>query len=601
MTGDDYRPIADYAFLSDCHSTALVSSHGSIDWACLRRFDAGSAFARLLDVRRGGAFSIRPVAEITEVHRRYLPGTLVLETTMSTDAGAVRCTDAFTMSSGGSADPRNELVRVVEAVDRPVEVEVVVEPRFDYGDTRPWMRRHADGRVTAVGGDDALVIDTDVDLDIDREASRLHARVTIEPGAARVCSVVAVPAHLVDTALADRQSARVHLAETVDWWVDWSDATDATGPHADLLARSAMVLKGLTCAPTGAIIAAPTTSLPEVVGGSDNWDYRYSWVRDSTLALSALADVGHHDVAQGFRDFVMRSSAGHGDELQIMYGPYGQRRLPELELDLEGWRGSSPVRIGNGAVRQVQLDLYGHLLDAVQLWHGRKDDIDDDEWSFLRSVVDQAMARRNDTDSGIWELRGPPQHFVESKVMVWVALDRGIRLVEDHGFDDVSVDEWRQARDEVRHDVLTRGVDPDRGNFVQHYGTTAVDASLLKLVLVGFVEADDERMRITTDVIMDELGVAPHGFLRRYATEADAREGVFLLCSCWLVEVLALQGRTDEATALFDALETTGNDLGLFAEEYDAGADELLGNFPQAFTHLGMVAAARRLHTVSTR
>lgn len=596
MSDDRYRSIGDYAFLSDCHSTALVSSHGSIDWACLRRFDAGSVFGRILDAERGGFFSIRPVAEITEVTRRYLPATLVLETTMTTEHGSIRCTDAYAMRRGGASTPSQELLRKVEGLDGDVEVEVLVDPRFDYGLTQPWLRLHDDGRYSAIGGDDAIVLHSSVDLDMDRERCRFSARTRLRHSDVATISLVSQAAHLVDTSAADHDKVGAHLRTTRRWWTDWSKATVTDGPYAEVLARSAAVLKGLTCAPTGAIVAASTTSLPEVPGGSANWDYRYSWVRDSTLSLDSLAEVGHHEVAKGFRDFVMRSAAGHGAELQIMYGPYGERRLPELELDLEGWRGSSPVRVGNAAVDQTQLDVYGHLLDAAHRWHTESNDLDDDEWAFLASVVDQAAAHRDDPDSGIWEMRGTLRHFVQSKVMIWVALDRGIRFVEDHGFADGATDRWRVAREQVRHDIETRGVDADRGNFVQYYGTTAVDASLLKLPLVGFVDANDERMRTTTDVIMDELCVAPYGFLRRFHSDSEGDdEGVFLLCSFWLVEVLALQERLDDATTLFERLVGVGNDVGLFSEEATADGTELLGNFPQAFTHLGLIAAAKRL------
>ncbi len=608
MNDDGYRPIADYAFLSDCHSTALVSTECSIDWACLRRFDSGSVFGRLLDAEQGGFFSIRPVAPITDVERSYRPSTMILETTMTTQHGTVRVTDAFAMAVGGSGRLDGELLRHVECLDGRVEIEVVVEPRFDYGATRPWLRCHEEGRYTAVGGDDAVVVHVDGALDVDRERYRLCGRMTIAAGEAMACSVVSQAAHLVDPSSADRDSVLFRLEETEAWWTSWARQTDVSGPFAELLERSAIVLKGLTCAPTGAVVAAPTTSLPEIPGGCANWDYRYSWVRDATLTLGALAEVGHHEVAQGFRDFVMRSAAGQGDELQIMFGPYGERRLPELDLELEGWRSSSPVRVGNGAATQTQLDMYGHLLDAVGLWHTRGGEITDDEWCFLESVVNDAVTHRHDDDSGIWEMRGPPRPFVHSKVMIWVALDRGIRLVEEHGLPDGSIDRWRSARDEVRHEVETRGVDPERGNFVQCYGMTAVDASLLKLPLVGFVDPCDERMLRTTDAIVEELAVPPQGFLRRYrstgsmdagsgghAGSADADEGVFLLCSCWLVEVLALQGRRDEARALFESLAALANDVGLLSEEYDPETDELLGNFPQAFTHLGLIAAEQRL------
>ena len=601
MNQDRYLPIGDYAFLSDCKSTALVSSEGSIDWACLRRFDSGSTFGRLLDADRGGYFSIRPVGEIIGATRRYLSDTLVLETTMTTESGSIRCTDALAMSHGGAQVANTELLRRVECIDGSVEIEIVIAPRFDYGATRPWLRHHGDGRYTAVGGDEAVIIHSTADFDLDRECGHFTNRMTLDQDGLCDVTLFSSPAHLVDTSDADVAKLGELLEETISWWKDWSSDTDVDGDHAELLNRSAMVLKGLTCAPTGAVVAAATTSLPEVPGGEANWDYRYSWIRDSSVALVSLAQVGHPEVAQGFRDFVMRSSAGSGDELQIMYGPYGERSLPERELDLEGWRGSAPVRVGNAAATQTQLDVYGHLLETAHLWHTRGGTIDNDEWTFLSSVVNQAAARRGEPDSGMWEMRGPSRHHVHSKVMIWLALDRGISLVETHGFDDGTSEGWREKRDVVRHEIETRGVDPDHGNFVQYYGTAALDASLLRLPLVGFVDANDESMRTTTDAIMNQLGVAPHGFLRRYQSDSDRdeSEGVFLLCSFWLVEVLALQGRIKEANDLFLALTDVGNDLGLFSEEYDVANRELLGNFPQAFTHLGLIAAEKRLREVA--
>ncbi len=595
-----YLPIGDYAFLSDCISSALVSRHGSIDWACLRRFDAGSAFSQLLDADRGGSFSIRPVEEITDATRHYAGASLVLATTMWTASGAIRVTDAFAMEEGGAGRTGSELVRLIECIEGSVEVELLIAPRFDYGEARPWFQLRDDGRCTAIGGDDALVIHTAAEVGIEQDGSLLRGRQTLSVGDEITISMVATPAHLVDTGLADSARVRERLDVTTRWWERWSERTDLDDDLdddlAELLRQSAVVLKGLTCAPTGAIVAAATTSLPEVVGGAANWDYRYSWVRDSTMVLDALSEVGHHEVAQGFRDFVMRSSAGRGDELQIMYGPYGERRLTEIELDLEGWRGSTPVRVGNAAAGQRQLDVYGHLLDASLLWHTRVGDLAEDEWEFLSSVVDEALAHRDEPDSGIWEQRGPMRHHVHSKVMIWVALDRGIRLVDEHGFADGSSDRWRTARDQIRREVESRGVHPDHGHFVQHYGSTEVDASLLKLPLVGFIDACDERMLRTTQVIREQLGVGPHGLLRRRPdtdrSAATAGEGVFLLCSFWLVEVLVLQGCRAEAEQLFRDLLDVGNDLDLYAEEYDPDSGELLGNFPQAFTHLGIISAA---------
>lgn len=604
-----YLPIGDYGLISDCHSTALISREGSIDWACLRRFDAGSVFARLLDHDRGGFFSIRPQGTLEGVERRYLNDTMVLQTTLSTATGTLVLSDAFAMRSGGSTDPRGQLLRKLECVAGELDIEVRIEPRFDYGSTRPWLSEVGPGCWLAIGGDDALLVASDLDLFVDRSSPALECTVGMSDGDGAVVTAVSRAAHLVDHDEIDPGRVDDYLEETIDWWTTWSTDTESQGPHAATLSRSALVLKSLCCAPTGAIIAAPTTSLPEVPGGSANWDYRYCWVRDATLTLEALGEVGHHEVANGFRNFIMRSAAGQGDELQIAYGPYGGRRLTEFELDLEGWRGSQPVRIGNGAATQRQLDVFGHLLQAAHLWHEQRAPLTPDEWRFLVSVVNEAVEHRHDPDPGLWEMRGPPRHFVHSKVMIWVALDRGIALVRDHGLPtDVGVDleRWSAARDEMRSAVLTRGVDPGGGNLVQCFGSSQLDASLLKLPLVGFIEATDPTMVATVEAIQRELST-DDGFLRRYLNDADdvgaehdgSEEGVFLLCTCWLVEVLALMGRHDEATELFGRLVATGNDLGLHSEEYDVEKRALLGNFPQAFTHLGLISAERRLREAS--
>ncbi len=616
MITERYRPIGDYALLSDCHSTALVSCEGSIDWACLRRMDQESTFARILDHDRGGYFSIRPTEPIIERSRRYLDQTMVLETTLTTESGTITITDAFAMRSGGANDPRGELLRRVSGVTGAVEVEIVVEPEFDFGEVAPWLRISDDGRVTAIGSDDALVIHADFEWSVDRVESRLHARPTVREGEAVNVVAVAQAAHRIDPSAADAECVEEHLDETIQWWRTWSEATTVAGPYASLVERSALVLKSLDCALTGAIIAAPTTSLPEIVGGGANWDYRYCWVRDATLALQALSTVGHDEMAQGFRDFIMRSAAGHGAELQIMYSIFGERRIPELELDLEGWRGSRPVRIGNAAARQIQIDVYGHLLDAAHLWQGHADDgIDPDEWRFLTSVVERAIDHWEQPDAGIWELRGEPRHYVHSKLMVWVALDCGISLVENYDVDNVDLDRWRSVREEIRTTIETDGMDPTGTYFVQYFGATSVDASLLKLVLMSFIEPDDPRMVATVEAIQRELSCGPDGFIRRFGADPDdtdidgdagpgranGDEGVFLLCTFWLVEVLAMQGRQDEATELFERAIATGNDLGLFAEEFDVGRGEMVGNFPQAFTHLGLIAADARLRSAWER
>lgn len=607
-----YRPIGDYALLSDCHSTALVSREGSIDWACLRRMDQDSTFARILDHDRGGYFSIRPTEPILESSRRYLDQTMVLETTLTTESGTIVITDAFAMRRGGVDHPRGELLRRVTAQSGDVEVEIVVEPEFDFGEVAPWLRVGDDERVTAIGSDDALVIDGDFTWSIDRKESRLLARPTVREGTSVNVVAVAQAAHRIDPSAADATHVGDHLEETIEWWRTWSKSTTVEGPYADLVERSALVLKSLDCALTGAIIAAPTTSLPEIVGGGANWDYRYCWVRDATLALQALSIVGHDEMARGFRDFIMRSAAGHGAELQIMYSIFGERRLPELELDLEGWRGSRPVRMGNAAAQQIQIDVYGHLLDAAHLWQDRSGEgIDADEWRFLASVVERAIDHREQADAGIWELRGEPQHYVHSKLMVWVALDCGVSLVEDYGVDHVDVERWRTIRDEVRTSIETEGLDATGTHFVQHFGASTVDASLLKLALMGFVEPDDPRMIATVEAIERELSCGTDGLIRRFRRGSDAEagtghglanddEGVFLLCTFWLVEVLAMQGRIDDATALFERAIATGNDLGLYAEEFDVDLGEMVGNFPQAFTHLGLIAADARLRSTTS-
>ena len=593
-----YRDIGDYALLSDCHSTALVSSEGSIDWACLRRFDAASSFARLLDHDRGGYYSIRPKSRVVSSSRRYVEDTMVLQTTIVSATGTIVLTDAFAMRSGGSTKPSNALVRRVECTSGSVDVDVEIVPRLDYASAHPWLRSHPHGVISAVAGDEAVVFYASIELAIDAAGCGIVAHPALGEGESFTVIAVSQAAHRFDTKPLERFESRID--ETIEWWQRWSKSTTAEGPYAALLNRSALVLKALCCAPTGAIIAAPTTSLPEVVGGSANWDYRYCWIRDATLTLEALASVGHNEVASGFRAFLLRSTAGHGDELQIMYGIYGERRLPELELGLQGWRSSSPVRIGNGAAMQTQLDMYGHILDAAHLWQRKHNDIDDDEWSFLAQLVDLAIKRWGEPDAGIWEIRGEPRHFVHSKVMCWVAVDRGIRLARDHGLDHVDVDAWIASRDSIRAAIESQGTDPLDEYFVQYFGSSAVDASLLQLALVGFVDANDPRMVRTVEVIQDQLG-GPEGFLRRYAstegveTVDGSAEGYFLLCSCWLVQVLAMQGRLQEARGLFETIVAVGNDLGLFAEEYQPSTGELLGNYPQAFTHLGLIAAANRI------
>jgi GH15 family glucan-1,4-alpha-glucosidase len=596
-----YPPIGDYALLADCHSAGLVSRSGSLDWACLRRFDADSVFGRILDWRRGGHFRVAPT-EAGRVSRRYLEDSLVLETITEASSGAVRLLDAFAMRPGGAGDPPHELIRVVEGLQGKVEVAVTLEPRFDYGELRPWLRTGGDPSTwLVIGGDEALVIRTDALLTADQDRSVLTARFTVSTGQRVRFSLHVCAAHQL---LSGPPGERLigldeRLEATLRWWEGWSSGTVAPPPYDAAIRRSAVVLKGLTCAPTGAIVAAPTTSLPERIGGSRNWDYRYSWIRDSTLALGALEAVGHREVAAGFRDFLLRSAAGHADDLQIMYGPYGERRLVESELDLEGYRCSRPVRIGNAAARQRQLDVYGQILDAARYWQVADSRPDQDEWRFLRQVVDAAASNWRQPDHGLWEVRGQPRHFVHSKVMCWVALDRGIDMAERFAEYDTDLEHWRLVRDRVREEVERRGVARE-GYFRQAYDVDSLDASLLKLPVLGFLPARDPRMLATVAAVRDRLSDAQTGFVRRYSTDATddglpGGEGAFLLCTCWLVDLLAMQGETAEATRLFDRVLSAANDLGLFAEEYQPRTGELLGNFPQAFTHLGVIQSALRL------
>lgn len=593
----DYVPIGDYALIGDCHSAALVSSRGDIDWACVRRFDGGGIFCRLLDARKGGAFELR-AHDLTGTRRAYLEDTNVLETVFETRTGRARVLDCFTMRQGGGRQPYQQLLRVVEGLEGEVAFEVVIEPRFDYGALAPWLRHHPEAGVySGVGGDDAIVIGADVPLTIDTSSVRIHGGFVLGPRHRRRFSIVSSMAHeMVVKRIPDHALDR-RLQQTIAWWRRWVAKGRYWPQYREHVVRSALVLKALTCAPTGAIVAAPTTSLPEAIGGTRNWDYRYSWIRDSTLTLAALFSVGHVDVAKGFRRFIERTAAGRASDIQIMYGCYGERRLPELELShLEGYRRSRPVRVGNAAATQRQLDVFGELLD---LWHfsvQAGDPISEDEWRFLHGLVEEARTLWERPDQGLWEMRGPPRHFVHSKVMCWVALDRGIELAEAHGL-SCDLEGWRRTREEIRDTIERRGVDPRRGCYVQAFGSTELDASLLLLPMVGFVEAASPRMVATAESIDRELGV--DGLLiRRYQGAVDdglpGGEGFFLMASFWFVQVLAMQGRVEEAEGRFRRLLALGNDVHLFAEEYEPRAGHL-GNFPQAFTHVAILGAAQHL------
>jgi GH15 family glucan-1,4-alpha-glucosidase len=593
--GSEYASpsIGDYGFLADCHSMALVSRQGSIDWCCMPRLDSGSIFGRLLDRERGGYCQVSPRGGST-VKRRYLPGTLILETTFTTSGGEVRLLDCFPMRRGGKREPHQQILRCVEGVRGEVEIEVEIMPRFDYGAILPWIRRQG-AHCLAFGGSSGLVISGDIHLE-PQGRHDLAANFTISAGERRRLSILFRRPELLDRGSVvppDAGELDRRLAETISWWEEWSAQGMFPAPYADLVSRSAIVLKGLSNAPTGAIAAAATTSLPEAPGGGRNWDYRFTWIRDSVFTIRSLAELGYRKEADGFRRFIERSAAGNADELQVLFGVGGERRLHEYEIErMAGYRGARPVRVGNAAAGQLQLDMYGELLDLAWGWHREGHSPDDDYWEFLVETVNTASRRWREPDCGIWEMRGSPRHFVLSKVMCWYALDRGAAFAEELGR-DAPVAAWKEERDEIRRLVERKGYDGNRGIFVQAFGAADMDASLLLLPTTGFIPYEDERMVRTTDAVQDEL--MDGGILRRYPAGADGlagREGGFVACSFWLVECLARQGRLSEAHEVYRRAVRTGNDLGLFAEEFDASTGEMLGNFPQGLSHLSLIAAA---------
>jgi GH15 family glucan-1,4-alpha-glucosidase len=585
-----YRPIGDYADLSDCHSVALISGEGSIDWCCMPRIDSGSIFGRLLDADRGGFCSIR--AGDAAASRRYLGDSLVLETTLRSASGEARLLDCFTMRQGGAREPYRQLLRVVEGVRGWLELDFQTAIRSDYGKVKPWVKRRGVGVYAAIGGNDGLLVTADVDLDRVDEHD-LVASFAVRASQRLHFSLEYVPANELDRpGLPHPEAGELdrRLDDTVDWWQRCSDRIRFSSPDAPAVKRSAILLKGLQKAPTGAIAAAGTTSLPESWQGDRNWDYRYSWVRDSTFTVRSLAALGADAEADGFRRFIERSVAGSTETVQIAYGVGRERRLTELELDLEGYRGIGPVRIGNAAAKQLQLDVYGELLDLSWRWH-RRGRSPDDYWRFLLKLVDAAADRWQKPDQGLWELRGERRLFAHSKVLCWVALDRGLKLAKQC-LRQAPVRRWAKVREEIRTAVEADGYDPDRGVFVQAFGSKQLDAALL-LPSVDFVAYDDPRMLRTADAIRTDLDDG-HGLIRRYRSDdhLPGQEGAFVTCSFWLAECLAHQGRIQDARELFDRAASCGSDLGLFVEEYDSDRGELLGNYLQGLSHLSHIAAA---------
>jgi GH15 family glucan-1,4-alpha-glucosidase len=573
--------IEDYAIIGDCHTAALVGRDGSIDWLCLPRFDSGACFAALLGTPEHGRWLLAPAGGIQNVRRRYREGTLVLETDYETEDGAVTLIDCMPPRS---KEP--DLVRMVEERRGQVRMRMQLIIRFDYGSIVPWVR-WTDTGLRALAGPDTLVLHTEVDLH--GEHFTTTAGFTVSEGERIPFVLLWHPSHETAPPPIDAQET---IAQTEQWWKEWSNGCTYHGPWREAVVRSLITLKALTYAPTGAIAAAPTTSLPEQLGGVRNWDYRYCWVRDATFTLYALLLSGYTEEAQAWREWLLRAIAGEPSQLNIMYGLAGEPRLPELEIGwLPGYENSRPVRIGNAAHEQFQLDVYGEMMDSLHLARRSGLHPDENAWRVQRVLMDSLESAWSKPDEGIWEVRGPQRHFTHSKVMAWVAIDRAVKAVESFGLDG-PIERWRKLRAAIHEEVCGKGFDPDRNTFVQFYGGTEVDASLLMIPLVGFLPPDDPRVRGTVEAV--ERDLMKDGFIARYATKQEVDglprgEGVFLPCTFWLADNRALLGRHADAEHLFENLLALRNDVGLLSEEYDPLKRRLLGNFPQAFTHVSLI------------
>ena len=594
-----YPPISAYALIGDAHSAALVSRDGSVDWCCFHRFDGRPVFARLLDWSRGGYFRIAPVGRYAAT-RRYLPETNVLETRFEASAGVIVLTDCFpvrppTDSQGAVVEPYHQLLRLVRCDRGQVQVRIDFAPRFDFGLTVPRLELRDPDIAVVYGGADALVFQSQTHL-IHPGLADCHTELTLHDGQEVSTALTYGLPHELRVERLDHVEITRRVERTRRFWEAWAARCRYRGPYRDSVLRSALVLKALTNAPTGAIVAAPTTSLPEAIGGERNWDYRYTWLRDTALTLSALFTLGYTDEAHAFMTWLKRTTAGRAKDLRVMYGVGGERLLPEIDLvELEGYRGSRPVRIGNAASAQFQLDVYGYLLDTAWLYHRHAGEIDAAFWELLQGAVAHVAEAWTAPDQGIWEVRSEPRHFVSSKVMAWVAVDRGIRLARTLGL-EADLERWERVRAEIRRRVEADGVDAASGAFVQAFGSPVLDASNLLIPLVGFLPPHDPRVRATVERTEREL--ARKGLVYRYVDGDDGvrgDEGTFVICSWWLVDNLALAGNFPRARQLFERLLGYGNDLGLFAEQVDPITGEFLGNFPQAFSHVGLIGAAMNL------
>lgn len=580
--------IEDYGMIGDCESVALVSRAGSVDWLCWPRFDSDACFAALLGTADNGRWLLRPAGEVKKTTRRYRPHTLILETRFETAEGAVTVIDFMPPRSGHS-----DLIRIVRGEAGSVDMRTELAVRFDYGLSVPWISTIGHGLLHAIGGPHLIVISAPTELT--HGNGIVEAAFTVSRGQTIPFVLVHSPSH---ESAPMPISASAALAETEKYWVDWISHCTYEGPASVSVERSLIVLKALTYEPTGGIVASPTTSLPEEIGGERNWDYRYCWLRDATFTLLAFMNAGFQSEAVAWRDWLLRAVAGKASQDQIMYGIGGERRLPEWEISwLSGFEGSTPVRVGNAASTQLQLDVYGEVADALH--QARKVGVSTPEQgaAIERGWIAHLERVWRDPDEGIWEVRSGRQQFTHSKVMAWVAVDRAIKDFEQFKLEG-PLDRWRALRDEIHADVCEHGFNPSVGTFVQSYGSKVLDASLLLIPLVGFLPATDPRVVATVEAI--ERSLVIDGFVLRYDTEKTddglaGHEGTFLLCSFWLVDCLVRLGRREDAQRLFDRLVSVGNDLGLLAEEYDPVSDRLLGNFPQAFSHIGLVNSAVNL------
>ncbi|MEV0225839.1 glycoside hydrolase family 15 protein [Streptomyces sp. NPDC050704] len=590
------RRIEDYALIGDMQTAALVCRDGTVDWLCLPRFDSHAVFAGLLGTEEHGFWRLGPAhaadAEPPTASRRHYRGdSLILESEWDTPRGTVRVTDFMPPRDGAP-----QLIRIVEGITGRVPMRSALRMRFSYGRVVPWVHKH-DGRTVAVAGPDSVWFDTSAETY--GKALTTYADFTVAPGERIAFAISWEPSHKQPPALPEPEQA---LEATEDFWREWVEQCTYHGPYREAVVRSLITLKALTYAPTGGIVAAPTTSLPEEIGGVRNWDYRYTWLRDAAITLSSLLRTGYREEARAWREWLLRAVAGDPENLQIMYGIAGERELGEAELDwLPGYENSTPVRVGNGAANQLQLDVYGEVTEALHLAHmtglARNDYAALLQLKLIRYLEDHW----DEPDEGIWEVRGPRRHFVHSKVMAWVAVDRTIKLIES-GDADGPLEKWRELRDDIHRDVCERGYDKERNTFTQSYGSKELDASLLLIPQMGFLPPDDKRVIGTIEAIQRELSTTD-GFILRYPTAGEdagvdgleGDEGAFLACSFWMADDLAMIGRVDEARKLFEKLLALRNDLGLLAEEWDPHLKRQVGNFPQAFSHVPLIDTALRL------